>query len=558
MVSLPKCLLSIVMLLSLPLLQILPAADNTAPVVTRAKFLPDDPWWVEPAPRSLLRAHIRSIDALYDFVDNSFTAGSRKTVTRLQPVHRRSINTLDEVPDSAWFTNRHGRRRMSLEELRRGTGYANPPAPEGKWRVIAAKADGVTPGFTIEDVQGRRYILKFDPPRYPEMASAADMIGSKLFYALGYNTPENYIVRFQTGQLSIDPRATTREMGGRARPFTREHLTELLREQPRDSEGRIRALASRIIPGVVLGPFRYSGTRTDDPNDLVPHEDRRDLRALRVFAAWLNHTDAKSMNTLDSLIEVNDCKYVRHYLIDFGAALGSDSFAPKDVRLGHEYFVDLKPTFQQAITLGLVVPRWARTRYPGLRSVGHFTAEDFDPDHWKPNYPNAAFSHMQPDDAFWAARQVAAFTDDDIKAIVSTGGYSDARAAEYVTCTLIRRRDAILKSYLTRILPLDHFGVIDDRLTSTDIAVTVGLASARPYSVSWSLYDNGSGNATPLDSTEDFNVPTVHLQDPERHYLVATLRYAQGSLSEQRMTTRVYFRQRGGHGWTPVGIDRAW
>ena len=29
------------------------------------------------------------------------------------------------------------------------------------------------------------------------MASAADVISSKFLYALGYNVPENYIVRFR-------------------------------------------------------------------------------------------------------------------------------------------------------------------------------------------------------------------------------------------------------------------------------------------------------------------------------------------------------------------------
>ena len=91
---------------------------------------------------------------------------------------------------------------MSTADLRRGPGNTTPPNANATWRITAAKSNGITPGFVIEDGQRNRYLLKFDPPLYPEMCSAADVIGSKLFYALGYNTPENYIVYFRREQLA--------------------------------------------------------------------------------------------------------------------------------------------------------------------------------------------------------------------------------------------------------------------------------------------------------------------------------------------------------------------
>ena len=62
-------------------------------------------------------------------------------------------------------------------------------------------------------------------------------------------------------------------------------------------------MASRYIAGDLVGPFSYEGMRSDDPNDTVPHEDRRMLRGLNVFAAWLNHHDTKAINTMDSLVD---------------------------------------------------------------------------------------------------------------------------------------------------------------------------------------------------------------------------------------------------------------
>ena len=57
----------------------------------------------------------------------------------------------------------------------------------------------------------------------------------------------------------------------------------------------------------MIGGFRYDSTRPDDPNDLVPHQHRRELRALRVFGAWVNLTDMKAGNTLDTI--VNEVKH---------------------------------------------------------------------------------------------------------------------------------------------------------------------------------------------------------------------------------------------------------
>ena len=73
-----------------------------------------------------------------------------------------------------------------------------------------------------------RYVLKFDPPQYPELCSAADVIGSKIFYALGYNTPENYIVHFRREQLEITDGVMYRHPSGKKIPLTAQVVDELL------------------------------------------------------------------------------------------------------------------------------------------------------------------------------------------------------------------------------------------------------------------------------------------------------------------------------------------
>ena len=53
------------------------------------------------------------------------------------------------------------------------------------------------------DANGVHYFVKGDTVNYPEMATAADVIGSKFLYALGYNTPRNEILDLILGFAGI-------------------------------------------------------------------------------------------------------------------------------------------------------------------------------------------------------------------------------------------------------------------------------------------------------------------------------------------------------------------
>src|SRR6185295_7184220 len=183
-----------------------------APVFAQPRFYEDDPLMGEPVPRTVKGLATRKVDDIYSFFENSYVTPRREgREARLTPQRALDVNTLGEVPDSAWYTNRHAFRRMSVAELERGPGNTTPPSKDGAWTIVGAKSDGVTPGFIIEDVKKNRYLLKLDPPDYPELCSAADVIGSKFFYALGYFTPENYVVHFRQEDLAIPPGATWRD-----------------------------------------------------------------------------------------------------------------------------------------------------------------------------------------------------------------------------------------------------------------------------------------------------------------------------------------------------------
>ena len=61
------------------------------------------------------------------------------------------------------------------------------------------------------------------------------------------------------------------------------------------------------------------------------------------------------------------------------------------------------------------------------------------------------------------------FTDDDIRALVETGEYSDPRVVDYLTETLAQRRDKIGETYFSKVLPLDSFAVKNGQLIFEDL-----------------------------------------------------------------------------------------
>ena len=512
------------------------------------RFYEDDPIAREPAPLPVANVTKRKINEYYDFFQNTFWEPDKGIIKSGRVPRAGAVNTLGEVPDSSWYQNREV-ACMTVADLVRGPGTGKPPAMDRPWTVISGKNEGITPGFLIEDARGRRFYIKFDPKSNPEMASAADVIGSKFFYALGYNVPENYIVRFNRRQLRVGGEASVVGHRGRTRAMAERDVDDALERVPRDYEGNYRALASLAIAGDLVGPFRYYGTRKDDPNDVVPHEDRRDLRGLYVFAAWLNHTDSKSINSLDSVVEENGLRFIKHYLIDFGAILGSDSFEAKSPRAGNVYLFDFKPAAIQFLTLGLDVPAWQRASYPHIPAVGRFESAVFDPERWKSNYPNPAFDSRLPGDTFWAARKVMAFTDEQIRALVETGEYSDPRAVDWVARNLAVRRDKIGRAFFDDVLPLDNFAVHDGRLAFEDLAVKHGFAQPRAYEVHWSRFDNVAERASP--------VAGAGLAIPRE--LLAAGQYAAAEIrsGDPRKTVTVYLLTRDSR-TRVVGIDRAW
>ena len=243
------------------------------------RFYPDDPLWHDDDMRTIAPPAVHDLSKSYEFVANTFGDTARSKGPAL------NVNTLGEVPDSSWFTNRLGRYDMAVESC---DAWPEPRRWSCRGRVGASPAcrlAGITPKFTIRDARGDTYLLKFDPPTNQELPSSVEMISTKLFHAIGYHVPEDFIVSFTPDRLRVSE--GTIAHSGRGAGNRASDVGDRLRGIPRQRDGSYRALASRYVPGKVVGQFMYTGRRADDPNDVFPHERRRELRGMRLFAAWL-------------------------------------------------------------------------------------------------------------------------------------------------------------------------------------------------------------------------------------------------------------------------------
>ena len=523
------------------------------------RFFPDDPLWTDDD-KALDASKVVSVEDAnsYDFVVNTFVEPGEKRDVRAQ-----NVNTVDEVPDSSWFTNRIGRRTLSLDEIVRGPD-SRPSVSLDGWIVSAGKSTGLQPGFRMIDPSddNHTYQIEFDPPSNPEMASGAEIIGTAFYHAIGYHTVDVYLAELDPAKLVIAPTAKLFDpLIGEKRALTRHDLNKILQQGARMPNGHYRVLASRFATGKPLGNFRYYAMRPDDPNDIVPHEHRRELRGARVFGAWLNHDDSRGVNSLDFLTTESGRNYVKHYMFDFGSIMGSGTMFAQRHRAGNEYILEWRPGWLTLATLGIYTRPWLHYDYPEVpASVGRFESESFDPEAWKPEYPNPAFRNMRADDAFWAARIVSRFGDDAIRAIVTKARYSDPEASNYIAATLIKRRDKVLRTWLAGVNPVVDVAITaGGELTFANAALDAGVSQpASGYRAVWSTFDNATGESKQIAETSAaaprLPVPS-ELSRLSTSFVRVEISATDGTQPSWAIPVSAYFRKME-QGWQLVGFER--
>ena len=172
----------------------------------------------------------------------------------------------------------------------------------------------------------------------------------------------------------------------------------------------------------------------------------------------------KEDNTLDMYVHEGGRRFLRHYLIDFGEALGGHAAEKGRFEDGYEHYWDWERQSRAFVSFGLWKRPWEDVENTPWPSIGPFVAEPFDPRYWREAYPYWPYFEMDPADAFWGAKLVMRFDRPLLEAIVEKGRFSDPEAAAYLVDTLLARRDKIGRAYLEA---ADAARQFHDRRTST-------------------------------------------------------------------------------------------
>jgi hypothetical protein len=316
------------------------------------------------------------------------------------------VNALDEVPESTWY-------RTTLNAFNPLQGYERDGPPVPPWTRRAEPAASETPGAeVVTDARGLAYELVADDAGRERMRTAAAVMASRLVHALGYRTPEVHLVRSPAGK---------------------------------------RLAATRWPPGVDLGPTTIQ-SRSDDPNDAIAHVDRRTLRALALVAAWLDLKQLPPRMLRDLYVGKPGRGHVEHVVVGLDGALGVARYhdalgwAQDADRQDSNFFLKLfsmglspKPPGLPPVTpwpsVGLIAPTLAVDQYD--------VAPPFEP-----------FDRLQPADAYWAAKRIAALPHFTL-ALAIMAGQLDPPAQNWLLQVLHLRRGQVIAWGYDRTTPLE-------------------------------------------------------------------------------------------------------
>jgi len=251
---------------------------------------------------------------------------------------------------------------------------------------------------------------------------------------------------------------------------------------------------------------------------------------------------------------------VKHYLQDVGSTFGMNNDL-YEWDLGYEHFYQGDSSVRRLVSFGFALSPWQTIPYnEEYPSIGKFEGDRFDPRAWRPQTPTTAYMETRDDDAFWAARRIAAFTDDLIRTAVKSGQFSNPEAEKLLGDVLIKRRDKIKQVYLTAVNPIVNPRLdANGRLTVENAAATAGVApGTATYHAAWGIFDNATGQTRALSATQS---GTTTLEAPAGlptapgTFVTADVSIDSQAYPTWKQPVKITFR-RDGATWKLVGLER--
>ena len=249
-------------------------------------------------------------------------------------------------------------------------------------------------------------------------------------------------------------------------------------------------------------------------------------------------------------------------MFDFGSILGSGTVYAQRHRAGNEYIFEQRPGWLTLATLGVYVRPWMLIDYPDVPpSIGRFEARRVRSGEVEARVSEPGVrEHAAGRCVLGGADRRALHRRDDRRRSCEKAQYSDPRATEYMTQTLITRRDKVVATWLNQVCP-----VVDPVLAGrrrVHVRERGGRGASRrrrPRAISFS----GSASTTPPTRAR-------RRETPERSALAG--RAPAGLLDSGEFVgvevtalhpqhpgwarPATFFFRRAGPEWTLVGVER--
>jgi hypothetical protein len=463
----------------------------------------------------------------------------------VDPPDALDVNSLDEVPASSWFLPP---RQLSEILADREADFPGPPVLP---LTLLDESPAVSPGraLVVRDARGARYELLRDNARRPELLTGAAAVGSRFLRALGQRTPDVWVLELpskdvveaklpESAEATDDqPAAHTEEPPKEESPAQKEQqeraerariagrqarIDSFFAGEPRLAAGAFRISATRFPNGIDVGITPDFGTRADDDNDRIAHNDRRTLRALSVYGSLLAFDGFGVRRTRDVYVGPRGKGHLLHYVVRMEQSLGATSVV--DPLPPYHPFSGKRGdgTLANLLLLGFAPaprPHATQRKFLALGSMGPLA----NPEGMDTSVPYGPFVRLSRTDGYWAAKRIASVleTPSTLFKIVEAADFSDRKASEELLFLLRLRARQVVGYWMHQVTPIEFLATEDRRIVLRDAAIFGGYAPAAEVHYELTYLDAEGHVLWPTtkvqatDGTFVVEVPKA-LLDPER------------------------------------------